>query len=358
MVIITNDVEASRENAREKATGRFGAQGHSAPEITLGASIDLSSWAPLAVDTKLADIYNQRATAAQPLKYAEYDLERKQGDLERAQADAEKNGGEHWEGQLDYYDGLVADAEEKVGKIWEQVDALTLEARPYEAEFRRRPWTRAYLVDNTNGHVHSSMHCSTCNRDGSRTSFAWMVDYSGMDEDQIVRDAGERACTTCYPSAPVSILNQPTKMFTPDEKRKQEERAEREKAKAEREAKKIANALTPDGSELVVYPEPPESGRRQWGESFKTERAAVIWATDQLMYAKWYGDREQDPARTKAKQDAIRVVAEAIATKHSRPVEFVLEELEIKAQVKNKDLTKKAADQALAAAAAKHGVAR
>src|SRR5699024_12010413 len=69
-----------------------------------------------------------------------------------------------------------------------------------EAFRLRGGWNRAFLVAGANGHVHSSTSCSTCH---PTTQYAWMTDYSGADEDTIVADAGYRACTVCYPSAPV-----------------------------------------------------------------------------------------------------------------------------------------------------------
>ena len=76
----------------------------------------------------------------------------------------------------------------------EQVDGLD------EAFRIRGGWNRAFLVAGAGGHVHSSTDCSTCR---PTTQYAWMTNSSGADEDTIVSDAGYRACTVCYPSAPV-----------------------------------------------------------------------------------------------------------------------------------------------------------
>lgn len=349
---ISLDAENAREGARH-GNGRFGEQHRSAPEVTLGGGVDLSAHTPVDIDTRLSELYAERAAIMAPLNWRQEDAERKRADVEKAEEQ-----GERYEGQLDYLNRVAEEAEARVAELWEQADAKTLEARPYEAEFTARGgWTRAFLATSANGHVHSSMNCSTCNREGKLTRFAWMTDYSGKDETTIVGDAGERACTTCYNSAPVDVLSRPTKMFSPDEKRKQEERAAREQAKVEREAKKIANALTEDGSEFVVRTE-PEGAERTWrnSESFKTERSAVIWATDQLA---WYGEDVaglgHQPDRQRTHLEAVRTIAAAVAKKHGIPEEYALAEIQVKAGIKAKRITKKQGDERLAKVAADIG---
>jgi hypothetical protein len=68
-----------------------------------------------------------------------------------------------------------------------------------------------------------------------------MTDFSGHDEDQIVDAAGERACTVCYPSAPVAVLAKPTRMFTRDEVAAQAARAERATKAAAKNAAKVVD---------------------------------------------------------------------------------------------------------------------
>jgi hypothetical protein len=73
------------------------------------------------------------------------------------------------------------------------------------------------------------MNCSTCNRGERPTQFQWMTDYSGMGEAQIVAAAGWRACTVCYPTAPVGdVRSLPTAMFSREDEAKAQARAERE----------------------------------------------------------------------------------------------------------------------------------
>lgn len=60
-------------------------------------------------------------------------------------------------------------------------------------------WSRFFLVRASNGHIHSSMSCSTC---FPTTEYGWLVDVSGLTEAEAVAVHGERLCTVCYPSAP------------------------------------------------------------------------------------------------------------------------------------------------------------
>jgi hypothetical protein len=122
------------------------------------------------------------------------------------------------------------DHKESADSVFEEIQVLD------EEWVRRGRWTRAFLVGNTNGHVHSSMHCSTCY---DTTEFIWLTEYSDHAEDEIVSDAGERACTVCYPTAPVDVLSRATKIFSPTEKAAQQAREERAAAKAERLAAMI-----------------------------------------------------------------------------------------------------------------------
>lgn len=164
----------------------------------------------------------------------------------------------------------------EVDRAREQVDGL-------EEAFRiRGGWNRAFLVANANGHVHSSMDCSTCR---ATTQYAWLTDYSGADEDSIVQDAGHRACTTCYPSAPVGDAKSlPTKMFTPDELAAQRDRERREawaklapaEKRARKRAEKLAVAVSKDGKPLRFEEDLGDAGKVR--EVVSTERdAEMAW---------------------------------------------------------------------------------
>jgi len=107
---------------------------------------------------------------------------------------------------------------------------LDAQITPLEAEYDSRPWRRYFLVTNSNGHVHRGRSCQQC---FPTTQYAWLVELADCDERDMVAQYGEKACTTCFPSAP-----------TMEGWGKVAERAAAAKAakKAEREAKKAAKA--------------------------------------------------------------------------------------------------------------------
>ncbi|MFD8654974.1 hypothetical protein [Streptomyces mirabilis] len=227
-----------------------------------------------------------------------------------------------------------------------KLEDLAAETKPYTDEYvRRGRWNRVFLAQSHDGHAHKGQNCSTCHRGENPTEFAWLIQYSGKTEAEIVADAGWRACTTCYPSAPVGDEETlPTKMFTPDEETARKAREEREADKAKRDADKTAKGITaPDGSPL----------RDKGSSRIATERTAVIEATDglsdryknlrvaQIIEADpglrpFFPDEERQ-TRNEAEERsyAMRLIV-AIAHKRGVPGEEVLAELEPKAYAKAK----------------------
>lgn len=88
----------------------------------------------------------------------------------------------------------------RADEIAVEASNILAETRPYEAEYRRRPWSRFFLVNNSGGHIHSSTHCSTC---FPTTRFGWLPEFSGQTEAEAVAKHGAILCTVCYPTAPV-----------------------------------------------------------------------------------------------------------------------------------------------------------
>lgn len=348
---ISQSAAQAREGARQR-TGEFGEQQHSAPEMTLGGGADLTTQAPVDIDTQLADIYEEIAKLRVPMQWRQNDAERKRVAVERV-----KENGERYEGQLDYLEREAEQAEDEVAEMQAAVDAKAFEAFPFEAEYRHRGgWPRAYLATSAGGHVHRDMRCSTCNNGMTPTRFAWLVDYSGMDDETIIEAAGADCCTVCWPDAPTDSLNRPRTMFSKDEKQKQADREAREQKRIEAAQKKIAAGLTADGSEFVVQVEPLAEGQApSWrtNERFKTERAALIWASD--VYA-WRWPGEQLGERDHVREAAVRTIAEAVSAKHGRPVDFIIGEIRVKGEVKAKRMTASEGKKAIAALAAEHGV--
>lgn len=184
-------------------------------------------------------------------------------------------------------------------------------AEPLNAEFERRGgWTRAWLVLNSGGHVHRTTACRTC---FATTRFAWLTQFSGHDETEIIDAAGETACTECYPGAPVDVRNRSSRIKTPEQLAREAEKAERAKAKA-------AKAITaPDGTPL----------RTEGYGRIDTEVTARRSYADALSYARHL--TKTDVARHREtiaeyQQDA-RLILAALAAKHGRTEDDLRAEL-------------------------------
>lgn len=223
-------------------TGEFTDKRNDAPGGALSDVRDLTVMTPVDVDAELAELYYARADAYARIEVYERETERYRKYIARES---------HMAGRVADYEKQIAIYEEKITGHRAEVADLRAQMAPLEAEYQRRGrWTRAFLVSG--GHLHNTMDCSTCNREGRMTRFAWMTEYSGASEEQIVEAAGDRACTVCHPSAPVAVLSRPSVMFTPDEETAARERAERDAKKSAAAADKAAKAITnPDGSELA-----------------------------------------------------------------------------------------------------------
>lgn len=162
-----------------------------------------------AVDTALADIWEREQKASQRIKsrtdsilHSVYgsrawgwgtrltreEIEAAEG-IVRAKVAA----------AVGYVEGLRRDLAD-LDKARADLAAARDEALPLEAEFNANRWPRFFLVDNVNGHIHSSMHCSTT---FSTTQWSWLPDLSGLTEADAVAQQGTRLCSICFPSAPV-----------------------------------------------------------------------------------------------------------------------------------------------------------
>ena len=80
--------------------------------------------------------------------------------------------------------------------------------REVDAEYNRRPWSRYWLVTSSDGHIHRSCHCSTCNKGLRRTGFALTPFLSGTSDAVAVADLGPALCSVCFPDAPVDSREQ------------------------------------------------------------------------------------------------------------------------------------------------------
>lgn len=183
-------------------------------------------------------------------------------------------------------------------------------------------WSRAFLVSNSNGHIHQSRSCSTCFPD---TQYIWITELSGKDRLEIAGLAGEKACSVCYPDAPSEYFARKCQIEDPAVVKAREER---EAKKLEREAKRLATGIwNPDGSDLRV---------RSWfdthNETLKTERTARIWAKDQMVWVASSDSKRSDKLDKRELVIAeIEKVLVAIAHKLGQDLEAVRAEIAEKA---------------------------
>jgi len=210
-------------------------------------------------------------------------------------------------GQLQFNDAV-----KRLKEKFEKRKAVAEERRPLEAIYQQHGWSRFFLVTNTNGHIHKTMQCHTCFED---TNFKWLPRLSGLTESDAVQQEGEILCTVCFPTAPVNWTQGVAR-------RDLEARAARAAAKAEREAKKLAKALLPDGRVFVF-------GYAR----LATLHAAKIELAAELEFQK-YAPHATHQFRT---AEEIQRLIEAIAAKEGKTAQEV--EVETKKKV-NKKLSK------------------
>jgi hypothetical protein len=244
------------------------------------------------VDTELGAIYARQINVTAKLSADELHLIRMAGGIRREgwkqiveiTVDEALDRGPQHKHEVSSWERVVARREELLAEN----DVNMLRADVLNLEWVKAGfWSRFFLVRNANGHIHSSLHCSTCY---PTTEFAWLPELSGLTEVDAVESQGAILCSVCFPSAPVEWTNGVSKAD-------QQAKAERAAAKAEREAKKLAKALLPDGSPL----------RLSDGDKLQTIVAAKQWLT---RCASWNTHK-----RDEAGADDLQRVLEALAAK-------------------------------------------
>ena len=198
-----------------------------------------------------------------------------------------------------YADLLCTEA----GALHAEILSVEGEMVPLEELYNAQRWNRAFVVPD--GHVHRSMGCSTCY---PTTEFHWVTEMSGKDEAEIVEAAGSRACTVCYPSAPVDAPA--SRILHPTEVAAEKARQARAAKKAEDAAKKAANAIEPF--------------RTREGDTLRTVYAAKQYLTDGFEYG-W----SRHPSFPSADRDAV---AALLAAKLGTTPETELEAAERRAR--------------------------
>jgi hypothetical protein len=251
------------------------------------------------IDTELSVLHNQRWAILDKIASAKDSLKFYQKHYPNRAEEISK------------YERKIATFQDELFKVGNYILDL-------DAIYEQDPWTRAFLVINSNGHVHSSLNCSTC---FPTTRYLWLVQYSNDDESTIVEDAGQDACTVCYPSAPAEVLNRPSRIVTADKIAKAQAKAEREAKKAEKIAKEKANAPTKSGEFLYF-----KDGK--YTEVIKTERTAVTeWLNNQYWIL-----RSNNPEQQESKKRVNDIICQNLAEKNGVSFDQQLKILENKYQ--------------------------
>lgn len=214
------------------------------------------------------------------------------------------------------------------------LDALSIRRKDLETElnvldreYRRRRWTRYYLVQNTGGHVHTSTACDTCH---VTTSFGWLTQYSGTDHDEMGRLAGMDACARCFPHLPPEVMRAKRDALV-DTPQRLRERAQREADQSVEKARAAAKGITsPEGVPLHAV-DVLTDGRLVRGDLIKTEVAASRRAMQDGFDLRWYGE---DHPHAPAWRETVHRMLAALAHKRGTTVEAERAELAKKVEAK------------------------
>ena len=206
-------------------------------------------------DTKLAKLYFDLARAQHTAGYQHERIIRSAGVVTRRWGKETKRG---WGSEEEYFSfneavAILSKREDRDSSIYlaeyDQTIALieATEEAIEEAESEYTGWSRFFVVTSSQGHIHSSMRCTSCYR---TTTYGWLPELSGKTEAEAVAAHGPALCTVCFPSAPVEDTGYKITQtraqelaWSPDREEKIAQREERERIKAEKKAKKEANAL-------------------------------------------------------------------------------------------------------------------
>jgi hypothetical protein len=210
---------------------------------------------PQTHDTKLAALYFDLARMQQQAKVLQNRIVHSAGVVTRLWGAETKRG---WGSEDQYHSFdeavvILSQREDRDSSIelaeYEQTTAIieATEEAIEIAESEYTGWSRFFLVTSSQGHIHSSLRCSSCRQS---TTYGWLPELSGKTEAETVKIHGPALCTVCFPSAPVedtgykiTASRAQELAWSPDREEKIADRARREEEKTAKKAKKAANAL-------------------------------------------------------------------------------------------------------------------
>lgn len=214
-------------------------------------------------------------------------------------------------------DEQISSYSDQVNRAWNGYHHLREQATALEGVHAVYNWNRAYIVSG--GHVHNV--ADGCPGFKYNTQVFLLPECSALTEAEIVELAGDRACTHCYPSAPLSALQQASKLFAPDE---QEQREQAEQRKTERETKAAAKEAK---KVRVLLPHGEYGEGKPATVTFGSVVSARTEAMDDLWWALFAMDNEPDADRAAKRLENFDAMVAAIAAHRDSKVTHV-DELE------------------------------
>lgn len=248
---------------------------------------------PVAIDTEIAKLEGEITTLTyRAMRYTEREIE------------AKKPNASEW-AKRPFNATEIADRE----AIRAKIAALREQVAPLHELYRKHGWNRWFWVQNTGGHLHTSMHCSTC---FPSTRFAWVTDRSGVSVEAIVVEYGTDVCTVCVPTAPVL----PGWGTSKSQKEKAVARAEREAKRAARQAALDAKSLR----------EPVKDSHGLKVTSLSEAKRRLV---DYLMDTRFGAHNIQNKSALADRAEAAERLVQAISDKLNQdPAEVLAEHLE------------------------------
>ena len=210
-------------------------------------------------------------------------------------------------GTMSYYASRIEEKEIEITKVENELADLKEKLATLNGFYTG--WSRAFLVRNSNGHIHKNRSCTTC---FDTTNYVWLTEMSGRDELEIAYLAGEKACTICYAHAPSAYFLRECGLEDPEVV---EARRIRQARKAEIEAKRQKTGIwNPDGTPLKVY----EYGFSNYKSEIKAERTAQSTAVNLMVGLQ---SMHREPREIERSTDAVETILIALAHKRGTSVE-------------------------------------
>lgn len=225
-------------------------------------NVDYSKMSPSEVDAILVDALFGAAKCEQIIQAHSDNIKALEEKIEKfSNPELVRSDPAYWEKSIQGYKDRAEVSRQHIAETEPLLAGHRVIIASTEAEYASRPWSRFWLTQNANGHMHASTSCTTLY---STTVLAFIPQVSGLTKEELWERIGNVACDICFPDSPFLNTEPKIRLELPE---RQKLREEREQKRAEAEARKNAKAITnPDGSVLKL------TGR--YGDKIRTEAEA------------------------------------------------------------------------------------